>query len=74
MQEEENSSDDNNNEAIEENASKVTRLEKDLSDIKQRNDHLSALSQNLSSEDNKEFQRLLKEKDKLEREALVQRI
>lgn len=52
----------------------MTKLEQDLSNIKQRNDELKQLSANLSTKDTREFQKLLKEKDKLEREALVQRM
>lgn len=52
----------------------VSKLEQDLKNIQSKKEEMQKLAQGLGAQDSKEFQRLLKEKDKLEREALVQRM
>jgi hypothetical protein len=53
---------------------KLTKLEQDLNEIKKRNEDLKQNMPTMSKRESKQYQKLIKEKDKLEREALVERM
>lgn len=53
---------------------KLTKLESDLNEIKKRNEDLKQNMPTMSKRESKQYQKLIKEKDKLEREALVERM